>query len=83
MKKKSKGKLKWTRRQMGRVYEWMLHGQHPKLVTALAHRKDVFEGELELRVILDPRTGKPWTSIKKMREWLDEALRKTCGRAIV
>ena len=70
-----KPKPVWKRRSIGKHYEWMLTGQHPKLVTALAQRKEIFDGDLELRIILDPRTGKPWTSNKKMREWLSKAMK--------
>jgi len=70
-------KLKWKRRGMGNTYEWMLTGQHAKLVTALAHRQETFRraSPFELRIILDPRTGKPWTSMKAAREWLDKAMK--------
>ena len=68
-------KPKWKRRRMGSNYESMLTGQHPKLVTAIAGRRDLGdEAPLELRIILDPRTGKQWTSVKKMREWMDGAM---------
>ena len=73
-KKITRRKITWKRRRMGGGYEWMLRGQHPLLVTALAQRKETFDGPFELRIILDPRTGKPWTSMKKIREWLDGAM---------
>lgn len=69
-------KPKWKRRKMGSNYESILTGQHPKLVTAIAGRRDFGdEAPLELRVVLDPRTGKRWTSVKAMREWLNKAIK--------
>lgn len=70
-------KPKWKRRWLGNHYEWMLSGQHPTLVTALVQHGEILnkESPLELRIILDPRTGKPWTNMKRMRDWLNETLR--------
>jgi hypothetical protein len=75
MKTRNAKKLKWKRRHMGNNYEWMLTGQHPKLVTALASHRDLLDRSIELRIILDPRTGKRWTNMKAAREWLDKVLK--------
>jgi hypothetical protein len=51
--------MKWKRRDVYRGYEWSTDG------ATVTRGPGIY-------ISKDPRTGKPWKSMKAAREWFDE-----------
>jgi len=65
----------WRRRRIGNAYESTLIEEGADKVIAIAGVPSFHDHDPELRLVCDPRTGKPWESTKAVVQWLNGALK--------
>jgi hypothetical protein len=65
--------MSWRRKGSGRDIYFIIDGDNAELVDALVHKTNACgTTAIELSILTDPRTNKPWRSMKAAREWYNE-----------
>ena len=68
---------KWRRRLFGNFYFYQLFPEEGPAMVEVGPA-GMFSGkDVSLEIWTDPRTGKPWKSMKAPREWYDLAVEAT------